>query len=65
MPKQAFMYSKAINTDELHRKRSAKMACKLLSKYFTDRSNKKKQPIVLLLDEVRIRIDPIENLTIF
>jgi hypothetical protein len=28
------------------------MACKLLSKYFTDRINKKKQAIVLLLDEV-------------
>ncbi|CAF1151792.1 unnamed protein product [Adineta steineri] len=42
----------AINSDEINRKRSAKMACKLLSKYFTDRSNKKKQAIVLLLDEV-------------
>jgi len=28
------------------------MACKLLSKYFTDRTNKKKQATVLLLDEV-------------
>jgi Cdc6-like AAA superfamily ATPase len=44
--------SKAINHDEINRKRSAKMACKLLSKYFTDRMNKKKQAIVLLLDEV-------------
>ena len=43
---------KAIDDTEINRKRSAKMACKLLSKYFTDRTNKKKQAIVLLLDEV-------------
>ncbi|CAF0825717.1 unnamed protein product [Rotaria sordida] len=42
----------AIDDNEINRKRSSKMACKLLSKYFTDRVNKKKQAIVLLLDEV-------------
>ncbi|CAF4112306.1 unnamed protein product [Rotaria sp. Silwood2] len=42
----------AIDDNELSRKRSSKMACKLLSKYFTDRVNKKRQAIVLLLDEV-------------
>jgi hypothetical protein len=42
----------AIDHEEINRKRSAKMACKLLSKYFTDRVNKKKQATVLLLDEV-------------
>jgi len=44
-------FLQAIDPDD-QRKRSAKMACKHLSKYFTDRSNKKRQPIVLLLDEV-------------
>ncbi|CAF2032211.1 unnamed protein product [Rotaria magnacalcarata] len=42
----------AIDENEIDRKRSSKMACKLLSKYFTDRINKKRQPTVLLLDEV-------------
>lgn len=45
---------KAINNDEINRKRSSKMACKLLSKHFTDRTNKKKQATVLLLDEVNL-----------